>query len=98
MNARSDGNQSKSNVKVNTNLWIPLSCHIGLTFNTLAHIIGDGTRRSPLLCCHKRGGLGHGSERAVIGHFQKERLVGKLKHGCLVCCQILDNLIRDLIS
>ena len=34
----------------------------------------------------------------MIGHFQKARLVGKLEHGCLVCCQTPDNLIRDLMN
>ena len=56
-NARSDGYQSKSKVKVNTNQWIPPSHHICPTFNTLTHI-GDGTRRSPLLCCHRKGQIG----------------------------------------
>ena len=37
------------------------------------------------------GRSGHGSIGAVIGHFQKAKLVGKLQHECLVCCQILDN-------
>ena len=44
---------STNNVKVNTNLWIPLSHHICLTFNTLVHIIGDGTRRSPFMLLQK---------------------------------------------
>ena len=96
-NARSDGNQSTSKVKVNTNLWIPPCYHICLMFNTLAHIIGHGSRKSPFYAATKSGRLGHVCERAVIGHFQKARLVGKLEHGCLVCCQTLDNLIRDLI-
>ena len=32
----------------------------------------------PFYSVMKRGGLKHGSKRAVIGHFQKARLVGKL--------------------
>ena len=46
----------------------------------------------------KMGRSGYGNERAVIGHFHKARLVGKLEPGCLVYCQTLDNLIRDLIN
>ena len=54
-NSELDGNESTSNVKVKTNLWILPHHHICLTFNILAHIIGDGTRRSPLLCCYEKG-------------------------------------------
>ena len=97
-NAGSNGNQSISKVKVNTNLWISPSCHICLIFNTLAHIIGDHPRRSPLYAAMKRGRLGHRRERAVIVHFQKVRLVGKVEHGYLVYCQTLDNLIMDVIN
>ena len=57
-NSKLDGNQSTGKVKVNTNLWIPLIHHICLTFNALAHIIVDGTRRSPFLCCHEKGQIG----------------------------------------
>ena len=46
----------------------------------------------------KRDGSGHRIESAVIYHFQKAGLVGKWEHRCLVCCQTLDNLIRDLIN
>ena len=46
----------------------------------------------------KRGRSGHWNERAVIGHFQKVRLVGTLAPDCLVCCQTLDSLIRNLIN
>ena len=53
---------------------------------------------SPLLYCYEKGWIMCGDGRAVIGQFQKARLVGKLGCGCLVCCQTLDNLIRDLMS
>ena len=46
----------------------------------------------------KRGGLGHWNKRAVIGHFQEVVLVGNLAPGCLVHCQTLDSLIKDLIN
>ena len=36
-------------ISANTNLWIPTSHYICLTFNNLVHIIIDGTRRFPLL-------------------------------------------------
>ena len=85
-------------VNVNTNLWNPPSHHICLTFNNLVHIVVDGTGRSPLLYCHEKGWIRHENERAVIGQFQKARLVGKLGYGCLVCHQTLDNIIRELMS
>ena len=45
---------------------------------------------------YKKGAdQGMKSERAVIGHFQKTRLVGMMGYGCLVCSQTVDNLIRD---
>ena len=53
---------------------------------------------SPILYCYGKGKIGCGNERAVIGHFQKARMVGKFGYGCMVCCQTLDNLIRDLLS
>ena len=96
-NSKLDGNQSTRKVKANTNLWILLSCHICLIFNNLAHIIFDEPE-GPFYTAAKRGRLGHGSERALISHFQKAMLVGWLGYGCLVCCQTLDNLIRDLRS
>ena len=84
--------------KCYTNLWIPPSHHIYLTFNNLGHIVVDGTRRFPLLHCYEKGRIRHGNKRAVIGQFQKARLLGKLEYGCLVCCQTCSNLIRDLMS
>ena len=82
-------------INANTKLWIPPSHHICLTFNNLAHIIGDGTGRFLLSYCYKKGWIMHGNKTAVIGQFQKARGVGKLGCGCLVCHQTPDNLIRD---
>ena len=85
-------------VNANTNLWIPPSHHIWLTFNNLAHINVDGAKRFPLLYCYEKGQIRCGNEREVIGPFQKARLVGRLEYGCLVCHQTPDNLISDLMS
>ena len=52
----------------------------------------------PFYSTMKRGRSGHWNERAMIGHFQKVGLVGKLVPGCLVHCQTLDNLTGDLIN
>ena len=52
-------------VNVNTNLWIPPSHHIYLTFNSLAHyFVGDGTRKFLLLYCYEKGWISCGYERA----------------------------------
>ena len=67
---------------LSTNLWIPLSHHICLTYKNLAHIFADGTKRFPLLIQLQKGADWHvKNEMAMIGHFQKTRLVGKLGIG-----------------
>ena len=38
-----------------TNLWIPLSHHICLTYKNLVHIPLDGNRRFPLLYYYEKG-------------------------------------------
>ena len=92
--------KSHYKVEISTNLWIPLSSHIYIhrQKKTPTHIIFDGTSRSPFYTSTKRGRSENRNKRAVIGHFQKVGLVGKLMPGCLVCCQTLDNLIKDLIN
>ena len=43
-----------------TNLWIPLSCHICLTYKKLTHISVDGTSKvPPFYTTIKRGRLGY---------------------------------------
>ena len=76
-------------------LRVVTSASCSVPWCTLLVITPEGP---PFYAATKMGRLGHGNKRAVIGHFQKARLAGKLKHGCLVCCQTQDNLIRDLIS
>ena len=66
-----------------------------ITWHTTLLMAPEG---SPLLYFYEKGWIRHGNERTVISQFQKARLVGKLGYGCLVCCQTLDNLIRDLMS
>ena len=45
-------------VNANTNLWILPSHHIYLTFNKLACIFVDGTKRFPFYTATKGGGWG----------------------------------------
>ena len=52
----------------------------------------------PFYSTKKRGGSYKASRWAAIGHFQKVGLVGRLALGCLLHCQTLNNLIRDLIN
>ena len=52
----------------------------------------------PFYTTMKRGGSGHWNERAVIGHFQQVGPGGEVAPGCLLCCQTLDDLIKDLIN
>ena len=90
----------KYEVEMSTNLWISLSSHIYIhskrkPWCTSFVMTPTGL---PFYTSMKRGGSEHRNERAAIGHFQKVGLVGKLVPGCLVCCQTLDNLIRDLIN
>ena len=90
----------KYKVEINTNLWIPLSSHIYTyckrkPWCTSFVMALEGL---PFYSTMKRGGSGYRNERAMIGHFQKVGLVGKLVPGCLVYCQTLDNLIRGLIN
>ena len=83
--------------EIETNLWIPPSSHIYThskkPCNTSFVMAPGGPSFYTTM---KRGRSGQENERAVIGHFQKVGLVGKLGPGCLVCCQTLDNFIRDL--
>ena len=66
-------------IEVSTNLWIPPSCHIySHSKNPGAHYLCVmGPEGSPFYTTMKRGGSGHGGKRAVIGHFQRARPVGK---------------------
>ena len=60
-----------------TNLWIPPSHDICLTYKNLAHISIHGTGRFPLLILlQKEADQGMKDERAMTGHFQKTRPVG----------------------
>ena len=59
-------------------LQVITSASHSITWHTLLLMAPKG---SPLLYCYKRGGLGCGSKRAVIGHFQKARLVEKSRYG-----------------
>ena len=63
---------------LSTNLWIPPSCHICLTYKNLLHISFDGTGRFPSLYYYEKGvDWGVKNKRAMIGHFQKARQEGK---------------------
>ena len=53
---------------------------------------------SPFYNAMKRGRSDVEMKGAVIGQFQKARLVRKLVYGCLVWCQAPGNIIRDLMS
>ena len=91
--------KSKYKVEISTNLWIPLNSHIYIhskrkPWHTSFVMAPAGP---PFYTSIKRGRSELRNERAVIGHFQKVALVGKLVLECLVCCQTVDNLIRDLI-
>ena len=86
-------------IEISTNLWIPLGSHIySHSKNPWCTSFVMAPVGPSFYITTIRGGSGHGNERAVTGHFQMVRLVRKLGPGCLVCCQTLDNLIRDLIN
>ena len=64
---------------LSTNLWIPLSCHICLTYIQPGAHSFDGTGRLPLFIQpRKEADQGERNEGAMIGHFQMTRPVGKL--------------------
>ena len=73
-------NMKLKHKKVNavTYLWIPLSHHICLTFNNLAHIIVDGTRRFPLLSCYEKEQIRHRKEGGSDWSVSKEKAGGKV--------------------
>ena len=89
----------KYKVEINTNLWIPLSSHIfSHRSRPWCSSFVMASEGPSFYIAMKRGESEPRSERAVIGHFHKVGLVGKLVPGCQVCCQNLDDLIRDLIN
>ena len=91
-----EAKDSKYNMK--TNLWTLPNPHICMSTKIWHPSHKVAPKASPFLYCYEKGQIRHRNERAVIGQFQKARLVGNLGYGCLVCHQTLDNLIRDLMS
>ena len=56
-------------IEVSTNLWIPLESSHQKPWCTSFVRAQEGP---PFYAAMKRGRLGHGSKRVVIGHFQKQ--------------------------
>ena len=89
----------KYKVGISNNLWMPLSSHLYFhRWKPWCRSFMMAQKGLPFYSSMKWGISRHWNERAMIGHFQKVGLVGKLAPGCLGCCQTWESLIRDLLT